>query len=75
MSTEAEYQGTGTRVLRLVAERKFDESAEPVAPAQPAHPPSRPGFHIRDEGFGVLHSVRAGLPRCRRRGRYVFYCP
>lgn len=75
MSTEAEYQGTAARELRLVADRKFEEPTEQTAPAQPCLPPSRPGFHVRDLSFGVLHSVRAGLPRCRRRGRYVFYCP
>ncbi|EIT68727.1 MULTISPECIES: hypothetical protein [Hydrocarboniphaga] len=75
MSTEAEYHGPATRELKLVAERKFEEPTEQTAPMQRRLPPSRPGFHARDVGFGVLHSVRAGLPRCRRRGRYVFYCP
>ena len=75
MSTEAEYQGTATRVLRLVAERKIEELAEQAAPNLRALPPSRPGFHVRDEAFGTMHSVRARLSRCRRRGRYIFYCP
>lgn len=75
MSTEAEYQGTAARELRLVADRKFEEPGEQAAPSQPRMSPSRPGFHVRDQTFAVLHSVRAGLSRCRRRGRYVFYCP
>ncbi len=61
------------RGLRLVADHKRDDA---TPRAERPGPPSRPGFHRRDEQFEQRHAAgRVRVTVGYRRGRFVFYCP